>query len=78
MKRTLNGTKWARKHNQYNYVPLSADVKGDVVTLCMERKDHVVDTLLTMEKLWEEYQVYSKDDMDSINERMAIKEDVDE
>ena len=57
--------------------PLSL-INALIVTLCMERKDHVVDTLLTMEKLWEEYQVYSKDDMDSINERMAIKEDVDE
>jgi len=57
--------------------PLSL-INALIVTLCMERKDHVVDTLLTMEKLWEEYQVDSKDDMDSINERMAIKEDVDE
>ena len=57
--------------------PLSL-INALIVTLCMERKDHVVDTLLTMEKLWEEYQVYSKDDMDSINERLAIKEDVDE
>ena len=39
--RTLNGTKWARKHNPYSYTQLSPDVKGDVVTLCMENPSAV-------------------------------------
>ncbi len=56
--------------------PLSL-INALIVTLCMERKDKVVETLLSMEKLWEEYQVYSKDDMDSIHENPVIQEDVD-
>ena len=34
--RSLNGTKWVRKHNPYRYTQLGADVKGNVVTLCTE------------------------------------------
>ena len=56
--------------------PLSL-INALIVTLCMERKDKVVETLLSMEKLWEEYQVYSKVDMDSIHENPVIQEDVD-
>lgn len=42
MKRTLNGTKWARKHNPWSYTQLSADVKGDVVTLRVENPNAVI------------------------------------
>ena len=69
--RTLNGTKWARKHNQYNYVPLSADVKGDVVTLCMENPNAV--TIRDSEnnihhlgrfEFWENFELLFDDDVE--------------
>ena len=47
--------------------PLSV-INALVVALCLERKDKVMDTLSEMEKLWEEYQVYNRDDMDPLNE----------
>lgn len=47
--------------------PLSV-INALVVALCLERKDKVMATLSEMEKLWEEYQVYNRDDMDPLNE----------
>lgn len=47
--------------------PLSV-VNALIVALCLERKDKVMATLSEMEKLWEEYQVYSRDDMDPLQE----------
>ncbi len=47
--------------------PLSV-INALIVALCLERKDKVMNTLSEMEKLWEEYQVYSRDDMDPLNE----------
>ena len=47
--------------------PLSV-INALIVALCLERKDKVMETLSEMEKLWEEYQVYSRDDMDPLSE----------
>ncbi len=47
--------------------PLSV-INALIVALCLERKDKVMATLSEMEKLWEEYQVYSRDDMDPLSE----------
>ncbi|HIV17180.1 MAG TPA: MurR/RpiR family transcriptional regulator, partial [Candidatus Alectryocaccobium stercorigallinarum] len=47
--------------------PLSV-INALLVALSMERKDEVMDTLRDMEKLWEEYQVYNRDDMDPLTE----------
>ena len=47
--------------------PLSV-INALVVALCLERKDKVMATLSEREKLWEEYQVYNRDDMDPLNE----------
>ena len=43
--------------------PLSV-VNALVVALCMKRQKEVVHTLETMEKIWDEYQVYSNDEME--------------
>jgi DNA-binding MurR/RpiR family transcriptional regulator len=47
--------------------PLSV-INALLVALSMERKDEVMSTLSEMEKLWEEYQVYNRDDMDPLTE----------
>ncbi len=43
--------------------PLSL-INALLVALCMEREQEVTKTLTTMEQLWAEYQVYSRDDME--------------
>ena len=43
--------------------PLSM-INALIVALSMERKNEVMATLSEMEKLWEEYQVYNRDDME--------------
>ncbi len=48
--------------------PLSL-INALLVALCMEREEEVAKTLTTMEKLWDEYQVYSRDDMEPVPER---------
>lgn len=46
--------------------PLSV-VNALVVALCMKKQKEVVNTLETMEKIWDEYQVYSKDEINLID-----------
>ncbi len=72
MKRSLNGTKWARKRNQYSYMPLRSDVKGDVVTLCMENPNAVTvrDSESNIHHLgrfefWENFELLSDDGSES-------------
>lgn len=43
--------------------PLSL-INALLVALCMEREEEVTKTLTDMEKLWAEYQVYSRDDLE--------------
>ncbi len=47
--------------------PLSV-INALLVALSMERKEEVMGTLYEMEKLWEEYQVYNRDDLDPLTE----------
>lgn len=46
--------------------PLSV-VNALVVALCMKKQKEVVATLESMEEIWEEYQVYNKDEMNMID-----------
>ena len=43
--------------------PLSV-VNALVVALCMKRQKEVVSTLETLEEIWGEYEVYSRDELD--------------
>ena len=43
--------------------PLSV-VNALVVALCMKKRDEITKTLGTLEEIWDEYQVYNKDEMD--------------
>ena len=46
--------------------PLSV-VNALVVALSMKKQREVVDTLESLEKIWDEYQVYSSDEIDHVN-----------
>ena len=52
--------------------PLSL-INALVVALCMRRQENVVETLETMEEIWDEYQVYSNDEMTTAKEKGDIK-----
>ena len=45
--------------------PLSV-INALVVALCMKKQKSVVATLETLEHIWDDYQVYSKDDLESV------------
>lgn len=51
--------------------PLSV-VNALVVALCMKRQKEVVHTLETMEKIWDEYQVYSNDEMEHADDTIKM------
>ncbi len=44
-----------------------------IVALCMRRQKEVVHTLETLEKIWDEYQVYSGDEMNYLNEGWKVR-----
>ena len=50
--------------------PLSV-VNALVVALCMKRQSEVVNTLESMEKIWDEYQVYSSDEMNHVESSVS-------
>lgn len=52
--------------------PLSL-VNALVVALCMKRQKEVVQTLESMEKIWDEYQVYSNDEMNLPDNSVTLK-----
>ncbi len=52
--------------------PLSV-INALVVALCMKRQDEVVETLESMEQIWDEYQVYSKDELDMVKDKVELK-----
>ena len=52
--------------------PLSV-VNALVVALCMKRQKEVVDTLESMEKIWDEYQVYSSDELNHVESAVKVK-----
>lgn len=63
--------------------PLSV-VNALVVALCMKKQKEVITTLETLEDIWDEYQVYSKDELNMIGDKVEFsdadgrKEDEDE
>lgn len=51
--------------------PLSV-VNALVVALCMKKQKEVVDTLESMEKIWDEYQVYSNDEINLMDGQVKL------
>lgn len=52
--------------------PLSV-VNALVVALCMKKQKEVVATLETLEQIWDEYQVYSKDELNMVTDKVEFK-----
>lgn len=52
--------------------PLSV-INALVVALCMKKQDDVVTTLETLEEIWDEYQVYSNDELNVVEDNIAFK-----
>ena len=57
--------------------PLSV-INALVVALCMKRQKNVVETLEMLEEIWDEYQVYSGDELDPVSEKMEMTSYPDE
>ena len=51
--------------------PLSV-VNALVVALCMKKQTEVITTLTTLEGIWDEYQVYNKDELNMVGEKMEL------
>ena len=51
--------------------PLSV-INTLVVALCMKKQKEVVATLETLEKIWDEYQVYSKDELNMVTDKVEF------
>ena len=51
--------------------PLSV-VNALVVALCMKKQKEVISTLETLEQIWEEYQVYSKDELNMVGDKVEL------
>ena len=51
--------------------PLSV-VHALVVALCMKRQKEVITTLETLEEIWDEYQVYNKDELNMVGEKVEM------
>ena len=51
--------------------PLSV-VNALVVALCMKKQTEVITTLETLEQIWDEYQVYSKDELNMVNDKVEL------
>lgn len=47
--------------------PLSV-INALIVSLCMKKQDNVIETLETLEDIWNEYQVYGSDEINRIND----------
>lgn len=53
--------------------PLSV-INALVVALCMKKQREVVNTLETLEKIWDEYQVYSNDEINFVENKIRLKD----
>ncbi len=51
--------------------PLSV-INALIVALCMKKQTEVAKTLDTLEEIWEEYQVYEKDEIDSVDDSIKM------
>ena len=60
-----------------NCVPLGCKpdiILGDFDTApCPEKQDDVIETLETLEDIWDEYQVYSRDELEPVEDEVRIK-----
>ena len=52
--------------------PLSV-INALVVALCMKKQKEVIQTLETLEDIWDEYQVYSRDELNSVEDTVTMK-----
>ena len=52
--------------------PLSV-INALVVALCMKKQEEVVDTLVPLEEIWDEYQIYSNDELNPVRDQMSIR-----
>ena len=59
--------------------PLSV-INALVVALCMKKQKEVITTLETLEEIWDEYQVYSSDELNLVEDKVTFnyKENEDE
>lgn len=51
--------------------PLSV-INALVVALCMKKQKEVISTLETLEEIWDEYQVYSSDELNLVEEKVSF------
>lgn len=51
--------------------PLSV-INALVVALCMKKQTDVITTLETLEEIWDEYQVYSSDELNMVEEKVTF------
>lgn len=58
--------------------PLSV-INALVVALCMKKQDEVIQTLGMLEEIWDEYEVYSRDELNPAQEHMnlGMKEEIE-
>lgn len=54
--------------------PLSV-INALVVALCMKKQNEVITTLETLEKIWDEYQVYSADELNQVRSTLSVTAD---
>ena len=52
--------------------PLSV-INALVVALCMKKQKDVIGTLETLEQIWDEYQVYSRDELEPVDDSVTMK-----
>lgn len=57
--------------------PLSV-INALVVALCMKKQKEVITTLETLEEIWDEYQVYSSDELNLVEDKMTFNYNDDE
>lgn len=55
--------------------PLSV-INALVVALCMKKQEDVITTLETLEEIWDEYQVYSSDELNLVEEKVTFTTNV--
>lgn len=53
--------------------PLSV-INALVTALCMRRKKEVLETLETLEEVWDDYQVYGSDELNQVEDAIVLKE----
>lgn len=51
--------------------PLSV-INAMIVSLCMKKQSEVIETLGSLEKIWEDYQVYNNDEINILDNRVSL------